>query len=279
MKQYLFIFIILLTVSSCELDDSISIDRTINPPVLSQISVSPDFFNMANTTGTAAFFDTLIQIRATILTPVPRNTTVRFSLFDPSKDEIASGFLYDNGIAPDQSANDGLFNGAIAFKIDKQKIGQYTITVAAENADKGQGNVISYGISVINTSNVAPMVSQLYSPDTVIVPTGTNPALVKVSVTAIDSQGLSDIVSVSLRSLRPDSSVVGVFPMYDDGSSVIQTTFNLVSGDSVASDGRYTLTIPIFSNTQKNTYRDFQFFATDRSGSISNTITKRIFIQ
>ena len=67
--------------------------------------------------------------------------------------------------------------------------------------------------------------------------------------------------------------------MYDDGGFNPVITFGIKSGDAVAGDGTYTLTIPLLSSTTGNTYRDFSFTATDRSGASSNLLTKRIYIQ
>lgn len=241
-------------------------------------SISPVFINIA-ALQSLPVIDTVITIVATLDASYPRSTSVLYEIVKPGGTLAVSGTLSDNGITPDQTASDGVYSTAARISVTSNNIGTFTVLVFAQNTDGEQSVLFSLPLTVFNTSNAPPVLSALYAPDTVIVPTGNEVRLVKVSISAADSQGLNDIVSVSLRSLRPDSTFAGLFPLYDDGGTVVQPTFNLSSGDSLAKDGRYTLTIPIFSSTQKNTFRDFVFTATDRSNTVSAAVIKRVYIQ
>ena len=263
---------------SCELDQSVTLDHTPSPPVLDSASVTPVFINIGGNTSLTSF-DTSITIRASLDRMYPTSISVIYSIYAPNGDLFTSGLLVDNGAAPDLASADGHYAVQRTITIPTELLGIYTVQVEAHNALQEYSSSINLPIAVFNLNNTPPLVSGLSSPDTVIVPSGTDINFVKVSITAADSQGLNDIVSVSLKSLRPDSSVAGLFPLYDDGGTTVRPTFNISSGDSIANDGRYTLVIPIFSSTQKNTYREFIFTATDRSNAISNSIITRVYIQ
>ena len=279
MRLYFAIVLLSVTLLSCELDSVEVVDTTSAIPVLVQTTVSPIFVNTSGYPPSQKTIDTTILIIARLDKAYPNSVTVFYQIEDPDKSTLISGTLSDDGKEPDQANSDGTYTAKAVVKFSSTLLGTYAVKTYASNLNGDQSVQMSSSLTVFNSSNAPPQLSALDAPDTVLVPSGSTPSLVKVSVTVTDSQGLSDIVSVTLRSLRPDSTVAGLFPLYDDGSSSVQPTFNIVSGDSVANDGRYTLTIPIFSNTQKNTFRDFIFTATDRSSTISNTIIKRVYIQ
>lgn len=279
MRLYFAIILLSICCLSCELDSVEVIDNTSIIPILVQTTVTPIFVNTGGYPQSQKTIDTTILITARLDKPYPNSVTVFYEIEDPDKSILSSGTLADNGKDPDQTNSDGTYTAKTIVKFPSTLLGTYRVTIYASNTDGDRSVLISSSITLFNSSNTPPQLSALDAPDTVFVPSGSTPSLVKVSVTVADSQGLSDIISVSLRSLRPDSTVAGLFPLYDDGSGTVQPTFNLASGDSVANDGRYTLTIPIFSNTQKNTFRDFIFTATDRSSTVSNAIIKRVYIQ
>lgn len=278
MKPVIVTICSLLLFTSCELDQSISIDRFPSPPVLVSAIVDPTFINIGGHSGSAVV-DTVITLRASLDGPSPSSTEIVYNIIAPDGALFVAGTIADNGIFPDTTPLDGQFALRKSIAIPTAMIGTFTVQIYARNSSNEESISIALPITVFNADNAAPVLSSLFAPDTVIVPSGSDVNFVKVSLTAADSQGLNDIVSVSLKSLRPDSSVAGMFPLYDDGGTVVRPTFNIASGDSIASDGRYTLVIPIFSSTLKNTYREFVFTATDRSNAVSQLVIKRVYIQ
>jgi len=278
MKLHRITILLLLVFAGCELDQSISFDRQSAPPVLIDAHISPVFINVS-AFQSQPVIDTAITVTARLDSPSPFFTTVVYEVFDPSGALIISGALSDNGVAPDQTSSDGIYSATVRISVRNNAIGTFSVAVFARNAENERSVLYSLPLILFNSSNAAPVLTSLFAPDTVLVPSGSDVRLVKVSISAADSQGLNDIVSVSLKSMRPDASVAGLFPLYDDGGTIVQPTFNLSSGDSVARDGRYTLIIPIFSSTQKNTFRDFVFTATDRSTAVSVPVIKRVYIQ
>lgn len=278
MKNFIAVILSAAMFASCELEQSVTLDRIPSPPVLDSASIFPVFINIGGSVASLSI-DTAITMRASLDRPNPMTTSVIYNIFAPNGDLFASGSVADNGIAPDQSTGDGHYAIRRTITLPTDMIGVFTVQLSAHNASQEFSNAIILPLTVFNLNNAPPRLYDLAAPDTVIVPSDPDVNFVKVSVTAADSQGLNDIVSVSLQSLRPDSSVAGIFPLYDDGGTTVRPTFNISSGDSIANDGRYTLVIPIFSSTQKNTYRDFIFTAKDRSNALSTAVIQRVYIQ
>ncbi len=258
-----------------------NIPETTPPPFLSSIAISPDSLAIItspnNPTGAT---DTAINLSASVDTNGLSNVrSVHFSIISTDGNTIlATGQLSDDGIAPDLIAGDGKFTSLAAIHITTENVGTYVIQIQAENLSGLTSNSLSRSFILANVANHAPQISNLVMPDTVFVPTSGS-TTVKVSVVASDSDGLSDIKLVTLTSLKPDSSIVGTFSLFDDGGAFLQPPFNISSGDAVAGDGIYTLKIPLNSTTERNTYRIFMFKATDRAGVVSNIISKNIYIE
>lgn len=261
-----------------------NIPETTPPPFLSSITLSSDSLPIItspnNPTGAT---DTSIILIASVDTmnglKLSDVRTVRYSIISLDGNIIlAEGELSDDGVMPDVHAGDGKYTALVPLHITTENVGAYTVQILAENFSDLSSSTLSKLLTFVNLENHPPQLSNLVMPDTVFVPTSGS-INVKISVAVTDSEGLSDIKSVTLTSQRPDGSNVGTYPMFDDGSAANQPVFGIPSGDAVAGDGIYTLTIPLPSSTERNTYRTFIFSATDRSGAASNTLSKKIYIE
>jgi hypothetical protein len=121
-------------------------------------------------------------------------------------------------------------------------------------------------------ANIAPVISKLVIPDSIALGVS-----FIFSVTASDSNGLNDILTVFYKLYRPDGSLVtntqGIsqFPLSDNGD------FS-VTGDDKANDGIYTNKLT-FPNGQPTGSWKFEFQAKDRSGLLSNIITHYIVVK
>ena len=253
----------------CELPDKGIIDTTA-PPFISQTTMSPSVINV-NRLGIQPTdpIDTSIALSA-VVEDTTSSTLVIYTLLDPSGNFFSTGNLASNG--------GGKFSASSHFHILKQDVGTYSVQFQATSNGE-VSNTLVQSMLVENSNDHPPVISNLVMPDTVFVPPTGDTTFVKITLAVSDSDGLGNIASVSFTSRRPDSSVVGIYPMYDDGGIVPVSPFGLRSGDAVAGDGIYTLTIPLPSSTTGNTYRDFLFSATDRSGESSNVLIRRIFIR
>jgi hypothetical protein len=103
-----------------------------------------------------------------------------------------------------------------------------------------------------------PVLFDLVSPDSLERGSG---GLSYIFVSAFDPDGQNDIDSVYFVSIRPDGSSNGThFYMHDDGQH----------GDSIATDGRFSVGIqPPDTSSQIGDYT-FTFYARDKEGNPSN---------
>jgi hypothetical protein len=262
--------LILCFVAGCKLPDKGLLDTT-PPPFISRAATSPSVIDVT-TLGSqpTSPIDTTVVFSAS-LDPGPAGAMVMYTVLNPAGNVFLSGTM---------TGSAGQFSASTPFNIQKEDVGTYSVQfqAIAVNDPENTSNILTQTILVKN-ANHYPVVSNLVMPDTVKVPPSGDTTFVKITVAVADSDGLQDIASVTLTSRRPDNSVVGVYPMYDDGGFNPVSPFGIKSGDAFSGDGVYTLTIPLLSSTTGNTYRDFSFVATDRSGGTSNVLTKRIFIQ
>jgi len=262
--------VILFFMAGCKLPDKGLLDTT-PPPFINRASTSPNLIDVT-TLGSqpTSPIDTTIVLSASV-DPGPTGASVTFTVLNPAGDVFLSGTM---------TGNAGQFSASTPFNIQKGDVGTYNVqfqAIAVDNPEN-ESNVLTQTI-VVKNANHYPVISNLVMPDTVKVPPSGDTTFVKITVAVSDLDGLQDISSVTLTSSRPDKSVVGIYPMYDDGGFNLVPPFGLKSGDAFAGDGTYTLTIPLPSSTTGNTYRDFSFVSTDRSGGSSNVLTKRIYIQ
>jgi hypothetical protein len=265
----LFFLLLLCFAGGCKIPDKGLVDTTA-PPFISQATASPGLLDVTHLASQPTDpIDTSIVLSVLVSGSIT-STLVTYTVLDPSNSVIVSGNFTDNG--------GGKFSANARFHILKEDVGTYNVQFQAVNDAESQSNILAEAIVVKNADH-APILSNLVMPDTVNVPLAGDTTFVTITVAVSDADGLQDIVSVSLTSRRPDNSVVGIYPMYDDGGLIVVNPFGLKSRDAVAGDGIYTLTIPLLSSTTGNTYRSFSFIATDRSGESSNVLTKRIFIQ
>ncbi len=268
--KHILSFLTIFVLSGCSLPTT-TID-TPAPPFLSFATASLSVIDVGRL---PAAVDTMIAVAATAR---GTNVTAVTAVITAPDGAFVSYTLLDNGTGPDQKANDGIYTANIPLHLTTSAVGQYSIQIQASGDEGLSSNIIALPVSIISSNNRPPRISQMIAPDTVYVPTGSTPNYIKVSIAVADSDGLASIASVTFTSYRPDGSRIGTYPLLDDGSAAAGPVFSgVTSGDAVAGDGRYTLSLPLTSKT--NAYVDFVFSAKDKSGAISNSLTKRIYIQ
>lgn len=269
--KHIIVIVMVFVLAGCSLPDT-TVDSAA-PPFLSLATAS---FSVIDIGRLPAAVDTLIIISATARGTAVNSVTALIKAPDGAS---ASYSLTDAGTGPDEKANDGIYTVQIRLHLSPSAVGQYSIQVQATGDEGLVSNILALPLSIISSNNLPPIISQLIAPDTVYVPTGSIINYIKVSIAVADSDGLASIDAVTFIVYRPDRTVVSTYPMFDDGSVEVLSVFSDKSGDDVAGDGRYTLRIPVTSSSTPNTYRDFVFSAKDKSGAISNSLTKRIYIQ
>lgn len=276
-----FIFLSFIA-ASCELPEESAVIDTQIPPRIIEASIAPTDidFGKVPASGSTVNITAVGYVNTIDDNGLNDIASVRYSIYSPNGKLFASGALADNGVFPDAAAGDGKFNSNIDLALPKDIIGTYSVQFSTSDKMGFKSNTFNLPLKITLSTNHSPAISQLVCPDSVRVPNSADSVnLVEISLNVSDQEGLNDVVSVVLTSLRPDSSIAGTFFLYDDGGNIVHSQFGLPSGDDAANDGTYSIIVPIFSTTQRNTYRDFVFTARDQSGATSNAITKRILIQ
>ena len=279
MKTYL-IALLVLVLWGCDIPNKGIVETSV-PPVILQTTETP---NTIDVNHLANLPDDLIDTSITLTASIGylnSGTHVFFALLDPNGNTLENGPFEDNGLYPDITAGDGILSASLPLHIRKMDVGSYQIQIQATDAQGFASNTVIQSLTVRNSNNHPPVLSNLQMPDTVQVPPLGDTTFVKITVTASDSDGLGDIVSVKLTSAKPNGSSAGQFNLYDDGGRILYTQFGapLSSGDSLAGDGIFTISIPLtVPGEPPPTFRDFSFQATDRTGDRSNVISKRITI-
>ncbi len=282
-RNYIVLIIFsLVAIAGCNLPENSTVIDTQIPPSILESSIAPDKLDFGKPEFTGSTVDVSINgyVYATDDNGLNDIVSVNYNIFSPSGKLFTSGTLKDNGVFPDVNAGDGKFNSAINLSLPKSIIGIYTFQFSTIDRQGFVSNTFNLPLKISLSTNNPPSIFTLSSPDTVRVPnTADSVNIIRLTLGVSDPQGLNDIVNVILTSQRPDSTTAGTYFLSDDGGNTILPQFGLTSGDSTANDGVYSILIPVFNSTQRNTYRDFIFAARDQSGAYSNVISKRIFIQ
>ena len=188
--------------------------------------------------------------------------TVSFVVQSPisSRDPIATGNFAHKG--------NGRYERTVDVMIPKAEIGVYTVLVYAVDQSGSISNNVR-GMLRFTGAGEPPIVVDVAAPDSVLRPAAGEPArLIKFVATVADPDGPANINVVQFWNAATPSSK---FPMFDDGETA-------ASGDEVARDGKYTVTVRIESTNQAGTNR-LAFQATDLSGLKSNVVEKDIVVQ
>ena len=248
-------------ITSCEKSDDSVIDPNLKSPILTNLYKSKD---TVFTTSTAPVINLFTSVSVN-----PNDggdiKSVTCKVLSPLNSVLATYTMSDNGILPDSIVGDGRYSCTINItNISCLLVGQYSIQLLAENTAGLLSNQINSSLYVVMTNNQAPIVSGLFAPDSIAIPSTGN-SISTLSVFTLDSNGYCDIKRVFFNSYRPDSTITGgsPFTMYDDGNI-------LEHGDTIANDGRFSLIIQIASTQTTSCWYTCKYQAEDNSGLLSN---------
>jgi hypothetical protein len=260
-----------LLLSACERSVDTPTDTDLNRPYLHDLQIFPEAFNTDTVLVNGATnpedvltlsFDCIVIADGESGSAPP---TIRYNVSLPAEDrQFAEGYLKDDGKSPDLSAGDGIYTGKVTFSIKRVDIGRFDVAIDGYYNSGSTSNTVRRAIDVFRSSR-PPDISAVSAPDTVILPGPGKVSLILITLAASDPDGLGDIKEVFFRNLDSPSDTMKKFFLYDDGH------VGGVSGDSVANDGIFSITVQLPYGTPAATYR-FLFEATDRSGLASNTI-------
>lgn len=261
----------LVVFYSCEKKSDNIIDPTLIAPTVSNPSKSKDTVYTNSDTRVINFI-TSVRVQQGGDDAI---SSVVCSLLDPSGNLVTNFNMSDNGSSPDTTGGNGVYTSLVNYTVSNcLTVGNYSLQYLATSQSGLTSNLIVVTLPVYYSNNVAPIMSFVYAPDTVVKPTsGVN--LFHISVKASDANGQCDLKTVFFNSFKPNGEPAGgnPFRMYDDGDLAVH-------GDSIAGDGRYSLVIGINSSpeTQIGTYQ-FNYQATDNTGLNSAILNKPLYVK
>jgi hypothetical protein len=274
------LIVLLLVFQSCEKKSDAIIDSAVNPPRMLSATITPsvintDTINIGPVRNPDDVLDLHIVAYATAASPTGASgiKSVFFTVLDESSQaNLAEGELKNDGLGPDISANDSTYSGTIDLQIRRIDVGRFNVTMWSEDESGNQSNAILQPLD-IERLNHSPVLSGLKL-DTLIALEGDDHHLV-IQISAADADGQADIQKVFFNSFLPSGSPSrdNPFLMFDDGGTVDHNGYT--SGDAVAGDGVYTLTVLLPRTTTPGNYR-FEFHAVDRSLAQSNVIIQTV---
>jgi hypothetical protein len=242
---------------SCEKDDPTVIDPALNFPSIRSQTLNPAAFNSDSVKSTAT-------VHVSSIDPIGK---VSVTVTDPNN--LSREFdLHDDGVAPDVTANDGIYSGYIDFVMTCRIVGTYKAEFLAITQAGLASNTISQNFNVTNTSSQSPVVSGFFvTPHDVV--SGQGGTFIIFWTRVSDPDGACDISNVQITGFKPDNSAITPFNLLDDGNLP-------ASGDSTANDGHFTRAT--FGDPPQNGYFRYFVRAYDRSGDSSNVLADSIFV-
>ncbi len=189
---------------------------------------------------------------------------VTYQILEPNLTGIAEqGELNDRGVQGDSVAGDGIFSIETTTAFAHWKFGNYHVSIQAFDS-RNKASDLVYQIVPWKKQQLGlpPQIISVSAPDTIQLPaSGDRSFLLTARVSDPDDN--RDIKEVLFNTFKPDGSPSSgnPFKMYDDGTS----------GDRVANDFTYSLTIFITAQNLPGNYR-FEFQAKDYSDLVSEKV-------
>lgn len=258
--------ILCIGLASCDTAPGLEEDAG-TPPDLETFTFSPNF----------VVFEALPEDQVIDGNKAKINLNLDVDIADPDNDVETVSFIVRSPINPYDivaqgelagSGGSGTYVGIEELLLPKGSIGKYTILVFATDSKGNISNQARGSLDFQTEGGDPPVILAISAPDSVMRPASDQPAiLVNIIAEVTDPDGLDNIAKVVLRTISNQE-----FPLLDDGGND-----GSPSGDTVAGDGMYTITIQVES-TNGIGPNTFSFQATDRSGFESNIVEKTITI-
>jgi hypothetical protein len=248
--------LILLLFTGCETTLEENPDN--DSPFIAQLSVSPMEVSFDRETDHVK--DTTITIDVSgQVKQLTENTELRYSLTNVQNEELLDDGNFDlSSISP----GIGNFDDTISLEVSTSTINNYLISVIVTN-NSGNGNYAQVVLKVNGISGLPPTIIAAANPADYTIPeSGTENVRFTAKVT--DPDGQDNVEGVFLRLFSRTTGEVNnsPFELFDDGQSM---------GDQAEGDSLYTLTFPVSSDNQPDTY-DVHYYAIDRSALVSDTV-------
>jgi hypothetical protein len=274
-KAFLFPFVIcinLIFFSGCEKKYDTVINSAGIVPFVSAATSSLTFINTdtinigrpVRTPNDLLTINGIATIKVTHTEGKKEISSVKYSIVhDNSLNNLGTGFLNDEGILPDLTANDSIYSGYVQFQFERVLVGKLTLSLWSENRTGESSNTILLPLTIARL-NHSPVISDLviFPNDTINLSTAPikndTIYIFSDSIKVVDPDGQGDILSV-IR-LTPSGLRAYLKPIKLDDSIYTETVASSINGKP--SPGAYL----------------FRFFAIDKSFDTSNVILKTIVI-
>jgi hypothetical protein len=243
-------------------------DPDAHPPVVSDLSYAPQAV-LVDQLPPSQIVNGAAQVSLSLQVSVRDEdgdlAAVQFVVQPPGLDStpVAAGDL--------QAQGGSVYTATVPLSLPIAAVGNYTVVVYATDATGQLGNEVLGTLSLV-ASGGPPVIEQVEMPDRVQRPApGQPPVLIPIIATVSDPDGLANIARVAFT---PQGGTA--IQLCDDGPEVACGGVS-DSGDAVAGDGRFTITVQL-ENTNAPGVRTFDFQATDRTGLTSNVVMRTITV-
>ena len=208
-----------------------------------------------------------LEVSVTAVDPDGVIDAVQFVVQSPllQTQPVATGTLSPSGRNQYQVAE--------TIKLPRGAVGAYTIIVFAVDNDQQLSGEVRGMLNYLATGR-PPVIEAVEVPEMVTRPAPGDPPVVFEYVAVVsDPDGLDNVAKVEV-----DIESIGVLQLCDDGGEGLCNTGFPNSGDPVAGDGRFTLTLQIDSDNQPATLT-LRFKATDRTDLESEVVERTFTIE
>lgn len=174
-------------------------------------------------------------------------------------------FMSNNGTDGDVAEEDSIFTYQIDSTFAIARKGSYKLSFFIENLFGEISEAVEHSVYFVTDK---PIITNIEMPDSMLRPTGYDTRIDLIQVWVKDAQGLEDIESVYFYSRKPDGELANngdSIPLKDDG----------LNGDYKAGDGVYSFIMIISSSAYIGNY-EFYFYARDKTGNLSDSVTKTL---
>ncbi|MDR9419025.1 hypothetical protein [Gracilimonas sp.] len=225
-----------------------------NSPFISDFSISPSIIEFQS--GKDEFKDTTVAVTLSAsVQDLIEEDIPRYVIVDKRDNEI----LYDGELNQVDGNN---FERVVNIETNTTSFEQYIINLFIAD-ESGAGNYAQGKLTITGLSNNPPEILEVNNPEEYERPSsGSEDVQFTAKVTDVDGQNSISGVFLRLISQTTGEVANSPFRLFDDGTSL---------GDQVANDSVYTLTFPVSSTNQLQTY-DILYYAIDQGGLVSDTV-------
>ena len=239
----------------------------LRPPLLSDLTFTPPGVVLEQLSPEQIDGDSVrvpFTVGVTAVDPDGAIEEVQFIVQSPLSqiDPVAVGAL--------SLAGRNLYDATQTITLSRGAVGSYTVVVYAVDGDKQLSGEIRGTFDYVATGQ-PPVIEELEVPETVTRPAAGEPPVIFQYIAVVsDPDGLDNVATVEV-----DIEDFGILRLCDDGGEGSCNTGFPASGDAVAADGRFTLTLQIDSDNQADTLK-LLFKAIDRTG-LESEVVERTF--